>query len=703
MMGNRSTSRRRRRLRVAGALALLAAIAAAGLPGTPAPAARLEAAVPGEPPNTHVSVKFRAGGRAALLAGLLAEGRALDHTIDALAIDILEAPPGLDPGAFAAALAADPRVEWAEPVRWRRVQDTPPPSDPSYRHQKWYYDVIGAAASWAAAPPQAPVVAVLDTGVMCAHPDLAARMWRNPDANAPDVHGYDYVGTDPGVPRQRSGEARPNPCVAGGDPSAGNGIDDDRDGDADGGVFHGTFVAGVVAAAANNGVGVAGVCQVCRIMALRVANPEGWTRSDHVAAGLAYATAHGAQVANLSFGGARISAAERAAVDAAVAKGVVVVAAAGNSGQHPIAYPAALPNVIAVGASDRIRTLGRASFSNWGTGAENDRPVDMVAPGVDIVSTGVLSMDDEARSRGPSGAPIYERASGTSFSAPLVAGLAGLVLAHHPALNPSDVRELLRRTALPLAKDNVAGGAWAGAGMIQVDLAVRAAAALAAPKGPAPVPVGPIPGTQLTTMGSLFTWTNPPAAFQNQIQVTPVNNDGPSIDLIVNAVQAYQLPAPRLGVGPYLLLPGMGYTWRVRATPATTPVTESDPTWGAWSEPRPFRTPPAGSGGITALAPGPGATVPPGAVALRWADATPGVFYYEVQMSTDSQFRTGAGAVAAVWWNLVHGGQSSPHNSWATPPLQPGTRYHWRVRPRIQGDGTPAAWSAAFVVVTEAR
>jgi hypothetical protein len=212
-----------------------------------------------------------------------------------------------------------------------------------------------------------------------------------------------------------------------------------------------------------------------------------------------------------------------------------------------------------------------------------------------------------------------------------------------------------------------------------------------------------MPGALLTTMGSLFAWTNPPGAFQNEIQVTPVNNDGPAIDLIVNAVQSYQIPAPQLGVGPYLLLPGMGYTWRVRATPSTTPVTEHDPSWGAWSEPLHFRTPPAGSSGITAVAPASGATVPPGAIALRWADTTPGVFYYEVQVSTDPQFRTGAGAVAAVWWNLVHGGQASPHNSWATPPLLPGTTYHWRVRPRIQGDGTPAAWSQSFVVVTAAR
>ena len=175
-------------------------------------------------------------------------------------------------------------------------------------------------------------------------------MWRNPDTAAPDVFGYDFVGPDPGIPRQRRAVSRPDPCVSAGDPSDGNGLDDDRDGDPDGGVTHGTFVAGVVAATANNGKGVAGICPVCRVMAVRVANPEGWTRSDAVASGVSYAASHGAQVINLSFGGPQLSRAEKTAIDAAVEKGVVVVAAAGNDGVHPIAYPAALPNVIAVGA-----------------------------------------------------------------------------------------------------------------------------------------------------------------------------------------------------------------------------------------------------------------------------------------------------------------------------------------------------------------
>lgn len=673
--------------------------AAAAPEPDPLPAARAQI-TPAEsmpPALNYVTVKFRGSSRVQALAGLLAGGTlALDRSNDLLGIDTLKTPEGMANEAFAAALASDPRVEWAEPVRWRRAGDVASqPDDPSFKHQQWYYDVIAAANAWGVKTDKPPVVAVLDSGVMCAHPDLAPNMWRNPDTAAPDVFGYDFVGPDPGNPRQRQAAPRPDPCVKAGDPSDGNGIDDDRDGVPDGGVFHGTFVAGVVAAAANNGVGVAGICPVCKIMAVRVANPEGWTRSDAVASGLAYATSHGAQVINLSFGGAQISRAEQAAIDAAVHKGVVVVAAAGNDGGHPIAYPAALPNVIAVGATDHNRTLGRATFSNWGAGTDGDRAVDVVAPGVDIVSTGVLSVADQARGTGQAGAAGYERASGTSFAAPMVAGLVGLVLSQNPKLTPAAVKELLKRTATPLAKDSVAGVAWAGAGLINVGNALQAAALSVRP---APSIGLPALGAQLTSFATILTWSNAPGATQNQIQVTPANNDGPGINLIVNATNSLALPEPRAGVGPYLLLPGMSYSWRVRDTTATTSVTENDPAWGNWSQPATFRTPVAGAGGVAVAAPATGAKVAAGPAVLQWSDTTPGVFYYEVQMSLDAQFRTGPDAVAAVWWNLVHGGVSRPANSWTTPPLQPGSVYFWRIRPRIQGDGQPVWWSRTFTV-----
>src|SRR5207247_6255978 len=85
---------------------------------------------------------------------------------------------------------------------------------------------------------------------------------------------------------------------------------------------------------------------------------------------------------------------------------------------------------------------------------------------------------------------------------------------------------------------------------------------------------------------------------------------------------------------------------------------------------------------------------------LSWGQSgSTGIFYYEVQLSKDPKFETDpAKATAPVYWNLVHGGESAPHNSWTVPEgfsLEPNTVYYWRVRPRIQGDGTPGAWAWA--------
>ncbi|MCX6023338.1 MAG: hypothetical protein NTZ05_16745, partial [Chloroflexi bacterium] len=115
-----------------------------------------------------------------------------------------------------------------------------------------------------------------------------------------------------------------------------------------------------------------------------------------------------------------------------------------------------------------------------------------------------------------------------------------------------------------------------------------------------------------------------------------------------------------------------------------------------------FRTPVATSASISAVSPAPGAKVSGAAASVQWTDLNPAVFYYEVQVSPDPRFNTDpAQATAAVWWNLVHGGQTAPLNSWRMPPLEPGVTYYWRVRPRLQGDATPALWSASWSFIAE--
>ena len=218
-----------------------------------------------------------------------------------------------------------------------------------------------------------------------------------------------------------------------------------------------------------------------------------------------------------------------------------------------------------------------------------------------------------------------------------------------------------------------------------------------------PVPVGPPDGFLSVDLAPLLQWTNPPGTTQYQIQVIPARNDGPGINLIRNVETSYQVQAPILGTGNYVILPGMSYTWRVRTTQATVPVGENDPGWSDWAEPV-FKTAPPSSAGIRLVSPAHGSTVESLTPTLRWDDTDIVHFYYEVQVSKDPAFNTDPNtAIASVYSNLIHGGESIPLNSYTIPtdyPLEPGTTYHARVRPRVQGDGTPVEWSRTGVFMT---
>ena len=225
--------------------------------------------------------------------------------------------------------------------------------------------------------------------------------------------------------------------------------------------------------------------------------------------------------------------------------------------------------------------------------------------------------------------------------------------------------------------------------------------------GSVPVLIGPDNGVQLGNLGPVLQWTNGAATTWYQIQVAPAKNDGPAIDLVIGdpaLVQQgqYQVQAPNFGapVPNYVILPGMTYTWRVSSS--STLGTPSEQSWTAWSTPRTFRTGVASSASITPVSPLPGATAPNATPTLAWANTSANVFYYEVQVSRDISFGAGAGS-PPLYWELRHGGVTSPLNSYAVPaafPLQPATTYYWRVRPRVQGDGTPPPWSATWSFAT---
>jgi len=213
-------------------------------------------------------------------------------------------------------------------------------------------------------------------------------------------------------------------------------------------------------------------------------------------------------------------------------------------------------------------------------------------------------------------------------------------------------------------------------------------------------------GEKLDAFDVLLRWNySKPGVTQYHLQVLPWANDGPGVDLIKNASGGVEdllsIPPPPSWYG---LLPDMGYTWRLRASDAASGVGATDPSWSSWSSACEFRTPLVFSGGIEPIAPSLNSTNGPTNPTLQWRNSESAIFYYEVQLSKDKAFNTNpTTAIASVYWNLVHGGVTSPPNSYTVPadsPLEPGTRYYWRVRPRIQGDGVPIGWSQVWEFTT---
>jgi len=292
-------------------------------------------------------------------------------------------------------------------------KDTPIVNDPMF-NQQWYIPAVKADLVW----PQTKgdttqIIAILDTGVDWLHPDLKNKIWKNPnpstnsypDGIVNDIRGWDFINND-------------------NDP-----MDDNS---------HGTHVAGIAAAETNNGIGIAGVCPLAKIMPIKVFQSTGKGDVATIAKGIKYAASHGATVINMSFGSYARSLAMEDALANAYAT-CVLVASAGND-NLPIgpgkasqcsevnlgapSYPAALSYVLGVSSPE-------ACFSNY----DQDGPIfsaytdllnyEMKAPGTNILSTI------------PNGG--YRVYQGTSMAAPIVSGIVAL----YKKQKPTDSQELL--------------------------------------------------------------------------------------------------------------------------------------------------------------------------------------------------------------------------------------------------------------------
>ncbi|AZR33912.1 S8 family peptidase [Xanthomonas vasicola] len=350
-------------------------------------------------------------------------------------------------------LAADPAVKRVEVDILMRPLLVP--NDPGVP-QQWAMGATAASLNirpaWDRSTGKGIVVAVIDTGITN-HPDLAANV----------LPGYDFI-VDPAT--ARDGNARDATATDQGDWAAANECGPGAS--ATNSSWHGTHVAGIVAAVGNNAVGVVGTAFNAKILPLRVLGRCGGYMSD-IADAIVWAAGgkvngvpanpNPATVINLSLGGpGTCSATLNNAITAAVTRGSAVVVAAGNSNMDvSTSVPANCANVIAVAATTSAGA--KASFSNFGNG------VDIAAPGQSIVST--LNTGTTVP-----GNPAYAVYSGTSMAAPHVAGVVALMqsVALNP-LTPATVKALLKASARPLP---VACTQGCGAGLVDADGAVAA-------------------------------------------------------------------------------------------------------------------------------------------------------------------------------------------------------------------------------------
>lgn len=379
---------------------------------------------------------------------------------------VLKVPAGTDLQQMKAEYESRPEVEYAELDYVMHLFETP--NDPLFPDQ-WYLNNLGIAQNdsqgyWGIdraaghilvrkfgkggadihaleafgrnPGTSVPLIGLIDTGIDIDHEDLKNNVWVNPgeDLNGngiidqdeingidDDHNGFvdDFYGWD------FSGDSASIQPVEDNDPTDNNG--------------HGTHIAGIIAAVRNNGTGISGINTPCRIMAIKVF-PNSY--SSVCSKGIIYAADMGCEVINMSWGSSFPSKILEEALNYAVERGVLPIAAAGNTGKEEYFYPASYPQVFAVGATNSRDEV--TSFSTYG------KHIQVVAPGEDILSLRADTTDMYAEDGYPNTHIVNEKyylADGTSMAAPVVTGVAAYILAVSPGINKERVKEIIRIAA----------------------------------------------------------------------------------------------------------------------------------------------------------------------------------------------------------------------------------------------------------------
>ena len=328
--------------------------------------------------KTRVTVKFKP-----LLPDFVKEiilNKAKYNDKTALLLDdtfVLTVPSG-QAELIANQLSKNPQVEYAEVDATANASYTP--NDP-YLGNQWGISKVDAYGAWNATKGSTDTnIAIIDSGIDQNHPEFSGR-----------IIGRSNFTTDPDV--------------------------DNRG--------HGTHVAGITAANANNGTGIAGVDHNAKLMSVKVLDSNGNGYYSWIANGIVWATDNGADIINMSLSGTSASSVLQDAVQYADSQGVLMIVAAGNNNTSTAPYPAAYSETLSVAAT--TSSDSKASFSNYGSW------VDIAAPGYSILSTVPGNS--------------YEYYNGTSMAAPFVTGVAGLIHAQHPDWTSAQIRSKLESSA----------------------------------------------------------------------------------------------------------------------------------------------------------------------------------------------------------------------------------------------------------------